>query len=119
VALENGRHCTIFACDFNEHVNLAWPGEKKGDEAFPPEFVAADVWLENVTVLNTLLNQLGFSYSPKVDHLWLGRATAKIPRCSEDMLPQDVLVTGGSELNSPMPKSVSISIKWIEDRHKS
>lgn len=118
MALKGGQHSTIVVCDFNEHVNLLWPGEDKGDEPFLPECVVADVWLEKVTTLNTLLEQFGFSDGPKVDHLWLGRATVKIPHRGEDMLPQDVSVRGSSESNY-VPKSVSISIKWIEDRHSS
>jgi len=121
VVSDSGRYSTVVSCDFDEFIDLPWPGEYIGEEPFPPEFVVADVWLEKVTMFDTVekfLGQLGLGDGPKLEHVWIGRATTEIPPWGEDILLRPVLVAANPEPNYPEPNSVTIGIEWVEAPNK-
>lgn len=120
VVPQNGRYYTVLACDFDDYINFPWTGKNKL-EPFPCESVAADVWLEKVTLFDKvekLLGELGIGDGPKLDHLWLGRAVANAPTSATDAPFQNTLVDATHEANYPEPSSIDIGIEWVEDAHE-
>merc|ERR1712137_1210882 len=120
VVPQNGRYYTVVACDFDDYINLPWTVKNKL-EPFPCESVAADVWLEKVTLFDKvekLLGELGIGDGPKLDHLWLGRAVATAPPCATDTSFQNALVDATHEANYPEPNSINIGIEWVEAAHE-
>jgi len=115
---DSGRYNTIVSCEFDEHIDLPWPGEQKDENPFPPSCVVADVWLEKATVFETVekfLGQLGIGDGPTLDHIWVGRAAVDIPSWGVDSLPQPVSISANCQSDCPEPSSITIGIKWVEN----
>jgi len=111
VVSERGQYSLRVSCEFDEEIDLPWPGEGAH------EYIVADLWMEKRTVtewIDTVMGKLGCGTNlPEYDRTWLGRAVCRLPPQGEDMASQTYDVVPNLRVNGPMPKMLTVGLEWV------